>query len=360
MQESEKITQYFADAAARGEEPDFLWLIRLLENLNRDLPRIGYAGAPDREPVRFGQMPALSYSDRKIHSVTRAAPAGREILSIMVGFFGLLGPNGPMPLEITNYIYHRSFNNADPVIRRFLDIINHRFLTFYCRAFSMYEASMAFDRKDRALLDTFLSFNHEIARQRTTLPPAAPLSGSRVLIRESRGRSGLEHILKAHFGNRIKVREFVEKSHPIPREVRMKLGDPETSVLGLNAQIGNRYRTITQDLCIEIGPLSYQESFLYMPDSRNFQEMHELIGLYLKKHCSVSLELHIDGGTIPGLRLDGTRALGLGAHLRSRPVPGTMSLVCINMTALMERSRIARDTPVNAAPDASEHRTRSA
>lgn len=360
MQESEKITEYFAQAAASGQEPDFFWLIRLLENQNRDLPRIGYAGAPALEPVRFGQIPALSYNDRKIHSITKSAPAGQEVLNITVTFFGLSGPNGPLPLEITDYIYHRSLNNTDPVIRRFLDIINHRFLTLYCRAFSMYEVSMAFDRKNSVLLNTFLSLNHLVSRIKTALPPSAPLSRSVIMIRESRGKNGLESLLKNHFGNRIRVRDFIEKSHPIPREVRMKLGDPDTSVLGLNAQIGTRYRTITQDLCIEIGPLSYRESFLYMPDSQYFREMHELIGMYLKKHLSVSLELHIDSGTIPGLRLDGSRALGLGAHLRSRPVPGTMSLVSINMTALLERSRIARDTPVNAAPDDSEHQTRSA
>ena len=339
MQESDRLIKLFSEENAGGREPDFCYLLRLLENLSRDLPRIGEAESPSLEAVRFGQMPFLGFTDKKIHSVTRGGSSeGRELLNIMVYFFGLLGPNGPMPLEVTDYVYHRTLNNADPVIRRFLDIINHRFLTFYYRACSMFEMASSFDRKDDRLLDTFRSLNHQTIRSGTALASGTELARTAILIQGSRNKKGLENILKAHFGKRIRVREFVEKFHLMPKEVRMKLGDPHTSVLGLNAQIGTHYRTRTQDLCIELGPVSYQESLMYMPESRYFREMHDLVTMYLRKNCQLHLELHIDGGTIPRIALNGSGALGQGTHLISAPAPGTVTTVTISMSSVINRT----------------------
>ena len=339
MQDSDRLIRLFSEEAEAGREPDFFYLIRFLENLARDLPRIGEAESPALEPVRFGQMPALGFTDRNIHSVTRgASPEGREILNVMVNFFGLLGPGGPLPLEVTDYVYHRSLNNADPVIRRFLDIINHRFLTLYYRSFSMFEAAVAYDRNDDRLLDAFRRLNRLTIRSGSALPAGTELARTGILIQGSRNRQGLENILKAHFGNRIRVREFVEKFHLMPKDVRMKLGNPDTSVLGLNAQIGTHYRTRTRDLCIELGPVTYRESLMYMPGSSNFRGMHELIAMFLKRNLSVSLELHIDGGTIPRLVLNGSGALGQGTHLISNPRPGTVATVTIDMSSLIKRT----------------------
>src|SRR3546814_13244173 len=37
-------------------------------------------------------------------------------------FFGLGGPNGPLPLHITEYVRERQRNNADSTSKRFLEI----------------------------------------------------------------------------------------------------------------------------------------------------------------------------------------------------------------------------------------------
>ena len=66
----------------------------------------------------------------------------------MTYFFGLLGVNGPMPLEFTDYVFQRSHNYYDQTWRRFLDIINHRFLTLFYRAWAENEQAVSFDRAD--------------------------------------------------------------------------------------------------------------------------------------------------------------------------------------------------------------------
>ena len=45
---------------------------------------------------------------------------------LTVNFFGLLGPNGPLPLHLTEYARDRLRNSDDPTMARFLDLFHHR------------------------------------------------------------------------------------------------------------------------------------------------------------------------------------------------------------------------------------------
>ena len=45
--------------------------------------------------------------------------------------FGLLGPNGPLPLHLTEYVRERLRHHADPTFARFLDLFHHRFALFF-------------------------------------------------------------------------------------------------------------------------------------------------------------------------------------------------------------------------------------
>lgn len=51
-------------------------------------------------------------------------------------FFGLGGPNGPLPLHLTEYMRERQRNHADPTSKRFLDVFHHRLLSLFYRAWA--------------------------------------------------------------------------------------------------------------------------------------------------------------------------------------------------------------------------------
>lgn len=335
MQELDGIIKSLAKEDDGSTEADFFYLVRLLENQMKELPRIGTAQHPNAEALRFGQMPFLKHTDSDIHSVTQKSAEGRYgIYEVLVYFFGLLGPNGPMPLELTDFIYHQNINDYDATTRRFLDIINHRFLSLYYRAFSMCEMPVCFDREDPTLMNFFRSFNRQGYKKITSLPEYAQFAFTAEFLHGRRSALGLENILKSYFGIHINIREFVEKTHFIPKEVRMHLGNRDTSVLGLNAQIGSRYTTRTQDIIVEIGPINYKESLDYMPGTPNFRQMYEIISSYLNRPLTVHTELKIDAGTVRELYLDGTKALGHGTHLNSSQGKG-ITTVSINMTSIM-------------------------
>ncbi|HLV65232.1 MAG TPA: type VI secretion system baseplate subunit TssG, partial [Polyangiaceae bacterium] len=90
---------------------DFHQALRRLECARRDLPRLGEALRPSDEPVRLGQDPSLSFAPSAV-SAYRAAAAGRPA-RLSVTFFGLFGPQGPLPLHMTEYVRERIRHAGD-------------------------------------------------------------------------------------------------------------------------------------------------------------------------------------------------------------------------------------------------------
>jgi type VI secretion system protein ImpH len=96
------------------EEPyrhDFYQTLRRLECLFADKPRIGRAARPADEAVRLGQEVSMSFAPAPIGAFdpgTGERPARREHR-----FFGLLGPNGPLPLHLSDHARVRWLHQGD-------------------------------------------------------------------------------------------------------------------------------------------------------------------------------------------------------------------------------------------------------
>ena len=117
--------EFFAELARTPYRYDFYQTLRRLECLHADKPRWGRALRPIDEPVRLGQDPDLSFAPAPISSF---APRNAHPPRLGVRLFGLLGPNGPMPLHVTEYARERLRHHGDATLCRFLDIVHHRFL----------------------------------------------------------------------------------------------------------------------------------------------------------------------------------------------------------------------------------------
>jgi len=131
-------------------EPDFFELVRRFEQRTPYRMRVGYAQTPEEEILRFGQIPYLKFPENTIHSIEGSSQPGALAL-LSVYFFGLCGVNGPLPLEFTSIAFQRACNYYDRSMMRFLDLINHRFLTLFYRAWAENEATTGFDRPKQNL-----------------------------------------------------------------------------------------------------------------------------------------------------------------------------------------------------------------
>src|SRR5262245_16319774 len=91
----------------QGPIHDLFAVLRTLEAARTDLPRVGRALRPAHESVRLGQEPSLAFAGGAVASVAdhdeadaRKAngTASSKIARVLVHCFGMLGPNGPLPL----------------------------------------------------------------------------------------------------------------------------------------------------------------------------------------------------------------------------------------------------------------------
>gem|GEM_PF-812828 len=291
--------------------PDFWAFVRSMENANSSKPRLGKGKNPRDENVRFGQVPFLHFPPTDIAEIIEGGKAAGVDATIILYFFGLLGVNGPMPLEFTNYVFRRSHNHFDNTWRRFLDIIHHRFTTFYYRAFAANQQAMSFDRRD----DDPLSF---IIKSLAGFSPMDSAKGNsrgfqakqdQLILKSARqlaflakNRSNLEDMLCRLFGFNLHVKDFIPSSRSIPRECRSVLGDKNTT-LGFDLQIGSTYMSITGKFEIHIGPLSFEEYRSIMSRRSGAQLLVEAVALYLDRPMEYSVVFTVKKDTIPFAQL---------------------------------------------------------
>ncbi|MCQ2914185.1 MAG: type VI secretion system baseplate subunit TssG [Alphaproteobacteria bacterium] len=294
-------------------EPDFFELVRRFEQNYKDLPRIGCAKRPTQEKIRFGQAPFLNFPANNISEIR--TDKGYCDAIIMTYFFGLLGVNGPMPLEFTNYVFQRSHNFYDQTWRRFLDIIHHRMITLFYYAWAKNEQAVSFDRKDDDLITTIIkslagvsSKNEDVNDDLYYLSAGnCNFFGSFI-----KSKTGLEQVLRGFFHSDIRVKEFVPFMYPIPEQHRCKLGNFETSILGNNIQIGRSYMTISKKFKIFIGPCDFNFSKDFMPGFKKFELLIRIINKYLSRPYDYDIDLEINSKTLPKAKLGDVNASTLG------------------------------------------------
>lgn len=296
-----------------NSEPNFFELVRRFENINRGMPRVGKAQLPNNELIRFGQSPYLKFPETSISEIDTFS-LNHNIPIIYVYFFGLLGVNGPMPLEFTDYVFQRTHNNYDNSLRRFLDIIHHRMLSLFYRAWTLSEQAVNFDRKEDDLIGSIissLSGNIEDITPKT-LPDYTLQSYGRFFSLNKKTADNLAEILSSFFNLPIKIIERVESSHDIPNKFKCLLGNKETSIIGKNAQIGSKYYSNTQKFVIEIGPIDIELCRKMLPISDNFQKLINLINMYVDKPLEYDVKFVLKKGSNITCKLDGRYSLGRG------------------------------------------------
>ncbi|MDR0386441.1 MAG: type VI secretion system baseplate subunit TssG [Treponema sp.] len=304
--------------------PGWFGLVRSLEKARPELPRLGTAVHPKNENVRFGQIPSLRFPPSEIADIAEGRSAGVDA-AILVHFFGLLGVNGPMPLDFTHYVFRRSNNHFDHTWRRFLDIIHHRFLTLFYRAFARNEQSVSFDREDDDPI-------RGIFKSLAGLPPDQVFKEprqERVLLAyphqfgiKIKNRVILEDILRRSFRMDITVKDLVLASYDIPLENRAVLGRRKTATLGVNLQIGRTYYSARGKFEIHIGPVDYQVCRRLLPGESGFVRLEEIIKLYLARPLDYDLIFTISGDSIPRPALGGPAAYLGGCWIGQ--VPGRL------------------------------------
>ena len=307
---------------------DFYQVMRRLESLYCDRPerpRFGAGARPADEPIRLGQDPSLIFAPRALGALTPGKNGAPPRLS--VNFFGLLGPNGPMPLHITEYANERQRHAEDPTMSRFFDLFNHRMMLLFYRAWSTAQPTVGHDHPatNRFLLyvGALEGLGLTSVRNRDDFPDSAKLFYAGRLGGQTRNADGLAAMVGEFFKMPARVEPFMGSWLLIPggHQWRLGAGGTRGGALGGSTIAGQRAWSRQQKFRVVLGPLNRAQFTRMLPGHDSLKKLTALVRNYAGDENAWDVRLILDEQTEEPCRL-GRSLLGWTSWLGKQPRSG--------------------------------------
>lgn len=300
----------------------FFQALRRVECAASDKPRLGQANRSSDDPIQLCQEPSLSFAPSTLNRFERRKAAVKPRL--MVNFMGLLGPQGPMPLHITDYVHDRMLNHDDLTLARFLDIFNHRMISLFYRAWACNRQTVSHDRPEEDRFSTYvgslIGIGHGSLCNRDAVPDKAKRHYAGHLASQTRHAEGLRSILEAQFGIPTSIEEFIGQWIVLPDAYRCCLGQsPENATIGVNAVVGSRVWDCQSKFRIVMGPSHLKQYEGMLPGTKQFSQLKAWVRNYVGDALNWDLQLILKADEVPSIRLGESGCLGWTAWLKSQP-----------------------------------------
>jgi type VI secretion system protein ImpH len=310
----------FERFAADANRFDFFQAVRLLECARGDLPRVGESLRPRDDAFRFVQHPELMFFPTTLRHFSHKPDAAPKL---SVNFFGLLGPNGPMPTHLTEYIRDRGRNAGDRTFASFLDVFHHRMTSLFYRAWAAAQPVVSLDRNDNdrfsAYVGTVFGLNATVLRDRDTVPDFAKLHFAGLLAGPTRHAAGLRLVLARFFGLPVSVEQNVGHWMKLPESALSRLGARgESAQVGIGTMLGARVFDRQHKFRIALGPLSMADFERFLPGGASLARLVDWVRLYVRDPLEWDVNLQLRQADVPRLALGKRQRLGYTTWLHAR------------------------------------------
>lgn len=301
---------------------DFYEAARRIDCAAEGKPRIGQAAMAADDPVQFGQQPSLRFAPAAIHHYEPGTD--RHKARLMVTFFGLLGPNGPLPLHLTDYVHDRELNAGDPTIGRFFDIFNHRMISLLYRAWACNQPTVSYDRPDEdefaRYIGSLFGLGEESLRGQDAIQDIAKLHYSGHLVCQNRHAEGLRALLAEYFRMPVQIEQFVGEWIPLDKCYLTRLGESrDTGVMGSTVIAGSKTWERSNRFRIRMGPMGLHDYERMLPEGESFGRLRAWIRNYVGDALSWEAQLILRAEDVPTTQLGTAGRMGWSTWLRSTP-----------------------------------------
>lgn len=293
----------------------FLGLLRGLSAQHAELPPVGRAARPQAEPFRIGQTASLTFAPREIAKLEARA----DRLRIQLFGLGMLGPNGALPIHMTEIVRERTEAHRDDTTAAFLDIFHHRALTQFYRAWAGSQAAAGLDRAGEEVFSRYIGWlagadASEISG--SPLPPHARMAASAHHVRESRNPGGIVAALSHFFGVPVRLDEFVLHWIALDPAEHSYLGRPGMAgVMGQGALLGETVPDRQHKFRLVIGPLDLQQYLNFTPKGRDLPVLVEWVRSFVGFEFEWEVELQVQPQSAPPAVLGAQERLGWSTWL---------------------------------------------
>ena len=197
---------------------------------------------------------------------------------------GLFGPNGALPLHLTDFAYERKRHEGDETFVRFADVFHHRMLLLFYRAWAKNQPMVSLDRPEQ---DRF--GNHVAAlcglgmpalRNRDAVDDFFKLAHVGIFGRQVKCAEGLQIVLANYFCVPVSIEQWTGYWLTIPESERTRLGS-RFCTLGEDAVLGERIWDCQTKFTIVLGPLTLENYLRFLPNGRSYEKLLNLVRLYV-------------------------------------------------------------------------------
>jgi type VI secretion system protein ImpH len=288
---------------------DYFAVLRHLERTFKNRPRIGDSAARREEFVQLGQDPFLDFP---ASNLSRVEHGDNKPLKVFVRFLGLLGPQGALPLAITEESYHYLLARDD-AFARFLDIFNHRFIQLFFRAWADSRPIAQHDRPDAdrfvAYIGSAIGLGSTPYRGLDSIPDSAKLGFAGLLGAQARCASRLAGAICAMFSVEAEVEEFVGTRLILEAQEWTLLGTRH-NVLGGTVLLGRNIFSVQDKIRARIFTKSLAQYMRFLPTGDLCEPLADLVFLYNGDQLDWDVELAIPAGAAEPIRIGRFGQLG--------------------------------------------------
>jgi type VI secretion system protein ImpH len=307
-----------------GERPyDFdLWhVLRWIDARHPGMPALGRAEKPGLESIRVGQEPSLAFAPAAIHAFDHADESGRARLTILG--FGLFGPNGPLPIHLTEYARERMRAYGDLTLVRFCDMFHHRFTLLFYRAWADAQSTASLDRPAEERFSRYtgslVHLGDETLRGRDAVPDHAKLFGAGHLVRETRNAEGIQRLLEMYFDVRVTVEQWIFHWLKLAPEQRTRLGlGRPAEALGVGAVVGAEVPDVQGKFRLRMGPFTLRGYESHLPGAKAFAQVLAWLRTYIGVEFAWDARLVLKRDEVPRAQLGSAGRLGWTTWLGTR------------------------------------------
>jgi type VI secretion system protein ImpH len=294
--------------------------LRRIEQAHRDRPRLGESRKAADDPVRITQRPHLYFVGADIAAFAAGESA---VPRVEQHGFGVFGPNGALPLHLTEVAYSREHQSDDPALGDFVNAFQHRFASLFYRAWADSDPCACFDRMDqdafRLYAGALLGMGPAQARDRDSVLDYAKLARAGLFAPQNKSAEALQQILFEYFELPVELIPFVGSWLDISPDARCRIGiEPQHATLGLGATVGSMTWQCQSRFEIVLGPLQIAEFVNFLPGARGLTQLKSLVRLYTNEEWSWQVRLLLESQQIPTMRLGEGGWLGWTTWLGSR------------------------------------------
>ncbi|HTQ43584.1 MAG TPA: type VI secretion system baseplate subunit TssG [Polyangiaceae bacterium] len=295
--------------------------LRRIECAHAERPRLGESRRAADDPVRLGQTPSMAFAPASLSSYGREGDAAPRLDVLVLGLFG---PNGPMPLHVTEYAFDRLHNAHDPTLARFADVFHHRMLSLFYRAWAAAQPTVQHDRPARDAyarwLGALVGIGLPTLQDRGEVPDAFRLHHAGHFAGRTRPPEVLARLLEDFVRVPVRVREFVGHWLPLPARFRCRLGDARgASALGTSATLGERIWDVQGRMRIVVGPVGWSDFQRFLPGGRSVARLTELVRDFVHREFDWDVQVLLKRDEVPGASLGDRNGLGWSTWLLSEP-----------------------------------------